>query len=62
MKVIKALSLLLVLYGPAYGQEYHVSSGGDDNNTGTSDQPFKTISKAAEVVQPGSTVTVHEGV
>jgi alpha-N-arabinofuranosidase len=41
--------------------EYHVSIKGDDTNKGTAEAPFKTISKAAEVAQPGDFITVHEG-
>jgi len=44
------------------GQNYHVSKTGDDNNPGTENKPFKTISKAAELAHPGSVITVHEGV
>ncbi|MCP4376648.1 MAG: DUF1565 domain-containing protein [bacterium] len=42
-------------------KEYHVSPCGDDGNAGTKSKPFKTISAAAEVAQPGDVVTVHEG-
>jgi hypothetical protein len=33
-----------------------------DANPGTQDRPFKTISRAAELAQPGDTVLVHEGI
>ena len=42
--------------------EYHVSTAGLDSNPGTRSKPFKTISRAAEVAQPGDTITVHEGI
>ena len=42
--------------------EYHVSTNGLDSNPGTLAKPFKTISAAAQVAQPGDTITVHEGV
>ena len=42
--------------------EYHVSTAGLDTNPGTQPKPFKTISAAAEIAQPGDTITVHEGV
>jgi len=42
--------------------EYHVAKTGCNTNPGTKDNPFLTISKAAELAQPGDTVIVHEGV
>ncbi len=50
----------LALAAPA--AELHVSVKGDDRNDGSPSKPFKTISAAARVAQPGDTVTVHEGV
>jgi len=47
---------------PAYAEVYHVSSNGLDENPGTEARPFKTISAAAKVAEPGDTITVHEGV
>ena len=41
---------------------YHVSTAGLEGNPGTQAKPFKTISAAADVAQPGDTITVHEGV
>lgn len=44
-------------------QEYHVSvSTGSDLNDGSKTAPFCTISKAAQIVEPGDRVIVHEGV
>jgi alpha-N-arabinofuranosidase len=43
-------------------KEYHVSTSGHDDNEGTESRPFKTISAAARIAQPGDTITVHEGV
>ena len=42
-------------------QDFYVSKQGNDNNSGTKESPFKTISKAAKVALPGSSITVHEG-
>jgi len=42
--------------------EYHVSTAGLDGNPGTKAKPFKTISAAAQIAQPGDVITVHEGV
>ena len=40
---------------------YFVSSQGSDNNPGTIKQPFKTIQKCADTVQPGSNCWIREG-
>ncbi|WP_416148951.1 right-handed parallel beta-helix repeat-containing protein [Salipaludibacillus sp. HK11] len=42
--------------------EYHVSTQGNDQAKGTSEQPFRTISRAAALAMAGDTVTVHAGV
>lgn len=67
-----SLSILaFALAAPSHGQvrsdgrtyvvaQKHPSA--DDNNPGTSDQPFKTIGKAAALAQPGDTVLVHGGI
>lgn len=41
---------------------YYVSPDGNDSNAGTSDSPFKTIQKAADVVNPGDTVIIRDGI
>jgi alpha-L-arabinofuranosidase len=55
------LSVLFLLSGAIQAREYHVSVKGDDTNTGTAKAPFRTISRAAKVAQPGDIITVHEG-
>jgi alpha-L-arabinofuranosidase len=61
--VIAALtSLALYWVSPALATEYHVSPSGSDGNIGSSGARFKTISKAAEVAQPGDVITVHAGI
>ena len=42
--------------------EYHVMKSGNDNQEGTYQSPFRSISKAASLALPGDIVTVHEGV
>jgi alpha-N-arabinofuranosidase len=46
--------------GPA--REYHVAVTGSDANPGTASAPLRTIQRAAELAQPGETITVHGGV
>ena len=58
--VLTITMMACVLTGCA--TEYHVSTAGLDSNPGTRSKPFKTISRAAEVAQPGDTITVHEGI
>ena len=43
-------------------REYHVAKYGNDHNTGTKENPFLTISRAAKLADEGDTVVVHEGV
>jgi len=47
-----------VLLGAA---TYYVSPSGSDTNPGTSDRPWRTISKAAGTVRAGDTVIVRDG-
>lgn len=61
MKIANALLLLaLMSYGASAG-ELHVSVKGNDKNDGSRSKPFRTISAAAQVAQPGDAITVHEG-
>ena len=57
-----ALLLLVLTAHAVYAKEFHVSVSGNDHNDGTSSKPYKTISAAARVAQPGDMITVHEGV
>ena len=55
-------AILLVSACAVCATEYHVAQSGHDGNAGTEQKPYRTISAAALVAQPGDTVTVHEGV
>jgi alpha-L-arabinofuranosidase len=61
MKHIIALLLLALAPHLASAKEFHVSVKGDDSNKGSASKPFKTISAAAQVAQPGDVITVHQG-
>ena len=52
---------LALLTAAVHGKEIHVSVNGNDANDGSSSKPYKTISAAAQVAQPGDIITVHEG-
>ncbi len=56
------LAITAVYAQEAAGREYYVAVNGDDGNDGSAAAPFKTISAAAAIAQPGDTVTVHEGI
>ncbi len=60
-----AMVALVCLAWPAAGHPaiHHVAAdGGDDANPGTRDAPLRTIKRASEMVRPGDTVVIHEGV
>jgi hypothetical protein len=44
------------------GITYYVSPSGSDSNPGSQAQPFRTIQRAANIVNPGDTVIVEDGV
>ena len=54
------IGLAAVLLPPAALQaaEYHVAVTGKDSQRGTEDAPLRTIQHAANLAQPGDTVTV----
>ena len=56
-----ALSVLALTTLGAAARNYHVSVTGDDGNSGSVQQPLRTISAAARLAQPGDQVTVHAG-
>jgi alpha-L-arabinofuranosidase len=45
-----------------HATEFHVSVQGQDANRGTKKAPLRTIQRAADLAQPGDTITVHAGV
>ncbi|MDO4298617.1 MAG: right-handed parallel beta-helix repeat-containing protein [Lachnospiraceae bacterium] len=42
-------------------REYHVALTGNDWGSGSKEEPFATIQRAADAAMPGDTVVVHEG-
>jgi hypothetical protein len=60
-----ALALLASVISPnatAAATTYYVATSGNDANPGSSASPFRTIQKAADIVNPGDTVIVDDGV
>ena len=47
---------------PTLAAELHVATNGDDQAVGAASSPLRTIQRAADLAQPGDTITVHEGV
>lgn len=57
-----ALVLLTCVAVSASAGEVHVAKNGDDANEGSLEKPLLTIQRAADLAQPGDTITVHEGI
>ena len=55
------LICLVLICVPLSAAEYHVSIAGNDAQPGTSEQPFRTIQKAADIMVAGDTCIVHGG-
>lgn len=60
----RTIVLLLVALGaqPISAKEFHVATTGNDRDRGSAAKPFRTISAAARVAQPGDVITIHQGV
>ena len=56
------ISILLIFLGKVNAKTYYVSPAGLDSNQGTALNPFKTIQKAANIVNSGDTVIVGDGI
>jgi alpha-L-arabinofuranosidase len=62
MKIASITALILTaLATTLHATEFHVAITGKDANDGTQGAPFRTIQHAAELAQPGDTITVHAG-
>jgi hypothetical protein len=69
--VVLAVAVALIFSGtngsaraqvsPAAGNTYHVSPDGSDTAAGTEEAPFRTIQRAASLVDAGDTVIVRAG-
>jgi alpha-N-arabinofuranosidase len=62
MKRLQPVLFVLCLGFTVSAKEYHVAKTGNDNNNGTLNLPFLNIQTAADMAQPGDTITVHEGI
>lgn len=59
--IVSLLGLFFYLNFSTLAKEYHVSVNGSDDNIGTNESPFTTISKASKLAIAGDTITVHAG-
>lgn len=55
------LVAMLLVPALADAKTWHVASTGNDANAGTAEAPFRTIQRAADVVEPGDTVGIQPG-
>ena len=53
---------LFILLNFSFSTEYYVSKLGNNDNSGTVSSPFKTIQKAADMVEAGDIVNIMSGV
>ena len=60
--LLPAFFFLTVVATNALAKEFHVSLQGSDENDGSAQKPYRTISAAARVAQPGDVITVHAGI
>ena len=58
----KSIIAFVMVVGSLHAADYHVGKQGSHNNAGSASQPLLTIQAAAELAQPGDTITVHQGV
>jgi len=62
MKFILLIVILIVLpLSNVFARNYYIATTGSDSNPGTSEQPFKTINKGAEIAQAGDVVIIRSG-
>lgn len=55
------LAILMLCLPRLHAKDYYVSESGSDQNPGTSDLPFRTIQKAADLMQAGDVCCVRAG-
>ena len=55
------LGLAILAYSPCQATTLHVSPSGDDDASGSSTAPLRTIARASSLLQPGDTCLLHAG-
>ena len=59
MKILITPLAIILATCMVSAKDYHVSKTGVDSNAGTQAKPFKTISAAAKVAQPGDVRSIR---
>ncbi len=59
--IVLAVLALASLSAGAFATTYYVATNGNDNNPGTSTQPWATLQKAVDTINPGDTALVRSG-
>jgi hypothetical protein len=62
LRTLLLLCCALQIAEPAIAADYYVSKDGSDRHPGTLAQPFLTISQALEVLHPGDTCWIDDGI
>ncbi|HKN21908.1 MAG TPA: right-handed parallel beta-helix repeat-containing protein [Terracidiphilus sp.] len=62
MRFSVAVLAALALSSPVQARTFHVSISGSDANSGTEAAPLRSIQRAADLAQPGDTISVHAGI
>ena len=60
MKILITITAFLIAVS-TQAAEFHVAKSGNNSNAGSAAQPLLTIQRAADLAQPGDTITVHAG-
>ncbi|MCM8527392.1 MAG: right-handed parallel beta-helix repeat-containing protein [Lentisphaeraceae bacterium] len=60
--MLKALFITLLLISAVHAETYFMAPDGSDQNSGTIEKPFSTITKAQSIVKPGDTVFLRGGI
>ena len=60
--MLKILTTLFALTFSLYAENYFISADGSDENSGTIEKPFSTLTKAQFVIKPGDTVYIRGGI
>ena len=60
-QIAAVCTVVVFVAGATAAREIHVSKAGRDADAGDRDNPYLTISKAAQVAMPGDTIVVHAG-
>jgi Right handed beta helix region/Protein of unknown function (DUF1565) len=61
MKNFLAIALVLALSAHAHATTWYVATNGNDNNSGTLSNPFKTLTAAIEAANPGDEILLRGG-